>query len=659
MATYALSGYPKFKMVSGSTATPVVGGYVYTYAAGTTTPATTYADNLGSTPNANPIVLDSNGEASIFLNTANLYKYVITDGNVAVYNGSQYGAILETIDNIAGSYTPAGGSYIYDPAGNLVLSCLAGSATPVSSLSIYNEVSGTNILIAATGGTSNGINFRDSNNNVLLNLNSVTSGVNGVSITNATSSNPPLISATGTANIGLKTLDSNGNGLLSLISVASAANYLQISNNTTGGNVLLSNIGGTNAGFQFFDASSAAIATLKALGIQFFAPVTIQKASTNNTLTIFGSDGSSSILTASSSNLLTLTNNFSVGGTLVVTSTASTGALTVTSGGAAITGNSTVTGTLGVSSTLTVTAGGAAITGTTGITGATTVTGNLTVTGTANIGFPADGRLTLTSGVPVTTADVTGAGTLYYTPYIGNRIAIYTGSAWEVLTFAQISIAVPAVGNQMYDVFVFDSSGSATLVLTAWTNDTTRATALVYQNGVLVQSGSTGRRYVGSFRTLTASQTESSVLNRLVWNYYNRVTRATFRAESTASWTYTTDTWHQANASTSNQITIVQGVAEDPVEMQVLALAQNATSGIYTPVGLGIDSTTVNSSFVTNGGNAIALGQGSPTAAIYRNVEVAGFHTYVWLERSQAVGTTTWSGSEYNMLSGMVGSSRG
>lgn len=42
-------------------ATPLTGGKIYVYAAGTTTPATTYTDPTGSTPNTNPIILDAAG----------------------------------------------------------------------------------------------------------------------------------------------------------------------------------------------------------------------------------------------------------------------------------------------------------------------------------------------------------------------------------------------------------------------------------------------------------------------------------------------------------------------------------------------------------------------------------------------------------------------
>jgi hypothetical protein len=45
---------------------PLVGGQVFFYAPGTTNPATTYQDAAGNTPNSNPIVLDSNGQATIW-----------------------------------------------------------------------------------------------------------------------------------------------------------------------------------------------------------------------------------------------------------------------------------------------------------------------------------------------------------------------------------------------------------------------------------------------------------------------------------------------------------------------------------------------------------------------------------------------------------------
>jgi hypothetical protein len=59
---------------------PLVGGKVYTYEAGTTTPLTTYTDNTGSSANPNPVILNARGEASIWLG-AGIYKFRLTDAN--------------------------------------------------------------------------------------------------------------------------------------------------------------------------------------------------------------------------------------------------------------------------------------------------------------------------------------------------------------------------------------------------------------------------------------------------------------------------------------------------------------------------------------------------------------------------------------------------
>lgn len=71
------------------------GGKIYTYAAGTTTPQTTYTSVSGATPHANPIVLDSAGRVpggEIWLNIANSYKFVIE---------TSLGVLIGTYDNLS------------------------------------------------------------------------------------------------------------------------------------------------------------------------------------------------------------------------------------------------------------------------------------------------------------------------------------------------------------------------------------------------------------------------------------------------------------------------------------------------------------------------------------------------------------------------------
>jgi microcystin-dependent protein len=59
---------------------PLVGGKLYTYTAGTTTPQPTYTDSAGGTANTNPVILDSRGEADIWLGGAT-YKFKLADAN--------------------------------------------------------------------------------------------------------------------------------------------------------------------------------------------------------------------------------------------------------------------------------------------------------------------------------------------------------------------------------------------------------------------------------------------------------------------------------------------------------------------------------------------------------------------------------------------------
>jgi hypothetical protein len=71
---------------------PLVGGKVFTYAAGTTTPLETYTDASGATPNTNPVILDSRGECNLWFSNATSYKVVLK---------SATDVLQWTVDNIA------------------------------------------------------------------------------------------------------------------------------------------------------------------------------------------------------------------------------------------------------------------------------------------------------------------------------------------------------------------------------------------------------------------------------------------------------------------------------------------------------------------------------------------------------------------------------
>lgn len=81
------------------------------------------------------------------------------------------------------------------------------------------------------------------------------------------------------------------------------------------------------------------------------------------------------------------------------------------------------------------------------------------------------GRLTLTSGTPVTTSDVTAATTLYFTPYKGDRIALYdpVSANWKFYTFAERSLSLSGfIIGVCYDIFLYDAAGTLTLEQLAW-----------------------------------------------------------------------------------------------------------------------------------------------------------------------------------------------
>jgi len=267
-----------------------------------------------------------------------------------------------------------------------------------------------------------------------------------------------------------------------------------------------------------------------------------------------------------------------------------------------------------------------------------------------------EARLTLTTALPVTVGDVTAATNIYLTPFKGNRISLYSGSAWSTLTFTEITAAVPATTDTNYDVFVYDSSG-VTVELVAWSSDTARATALTTQDGIYVKSGDTTRRYVGTFRTTGVSgQTEDSKTKRFVWNYYNRVNRVTEVLESTDSWTYSTATVRQANASTANQFEYVTGLSEDLVSALIQVMIVPSLSNNYSVVGVGVDSTTVFSGIYGrnsqgNGGSALSTG-------LYKDTALLGYHYVAWLEYVETGTTTTFYGDNGGptlVKSGMTG----
>ena len=78
--SYSLSPWLKPRFFITGTNRPLAGGLMYTYKAGTTTPAKTYSDDTG-TENTNPIVLDSDGQCDLFLDDAVSYRIILKNSS--------------------------------------------------------------------------------------------------------------------------------------------------------------------------------------------------------------------------------------------------------------------------------------------------------------------------------------------------------------------------------------------------------------------------------------------------------------------------------------------------------------------------------------------------------------------------------------------------
>jgi hypothetical protein len=201
-----------------------------------------------------------------------------------------------------------------------------------------------------------------------------------------------------------------------------------------------------------------------------------------------------------------------------------------------------------------------------------------------------DFRLTLTTAVPVTTADVVGATSIYCSPYKGKKIGLYDGTNWNLRSSAEFSLALGSLTSGLpYAVYCYDNAGVPALEFQAWTNGTTRATALALQDGVLVKSGTPTRRFLGDFYTTATTTTEDSKTKRYLWNYYHRTQRNclnTFTADrTTASTTY-------VELNTEIRCNFLIGVAEDAVFASADGTA-DISLGWAIMSAIAFDSTTV------------------------------------------------------------------
>lgn len=265
------------------------------------------------------------------------------------------------------------------------------------------------------------------------------------------------------------------------------------------------------------------------------------------------------------------------------------------------------------------------------------------------IGIVPGGRLTTETGVGVSTSDRTSQSTLYYTPYVHNRISIFDGTQWLANSFTERSLVLSGLtSGKNYDVFIYNNAGTLTLELSAaWTDDVTRADALLLQDGVYVKSSATTRLWLGTVRSTSTTTIEDSATKRFTWNRYNQAKRRLAVTDATASWTYSLAAYRQARASSANQVEAVIGLAGSHIQLQLWAIVSYSATNANVSVGVGMDSTSAIASESFGGQyQSSSTSAAQPPTANYNAVPAAGYHYWAWLEKGDGTGTQTWYGSD-------------
>ena len=230
------------------------------------------------------------------------------------------------------------------------------------------------------------------------------------------------------------------------------------------------------------------------------------------------------------------------------------------------------------------------------------------------------GRLSLSSTLPVMNANAVNQSVVYYLPFVGNTVPTYSGSAFSTNTFTSYSCTLTAganVSGGIYDLALAYNGGTPVLVtLPAWTNSTTRSTAITQSvgglwtntgsttgmnNGVSYAIGANQGTYLGTIYCNGAAEVTWSPFgvptatggNALLglFNGYNRMLSLGRSIDSNAQWAATAIlTWQTLDGSNNNRVTWIDGLGYSAVKASAgcTILTANGTAA----VGVIEDSTS-------------------------------------------------------------------
>ena len=308
---------------------------------------------------------------------------------------------------------------------------------------------------------------------------------------------------------------------------------------------------------------------------------------------------------------------------------------------------------------------------------ATTAYADRAATAPTWLGAPG-GRLSLTSGVAVQTADVVAGTHVYYVPYIHDQLPVIGLALAGQVDLALDSVTPSQASGKLYDLFLFNNSGTIVLGTgAAWTNLTTRNQAidqttvagiwtntgtitLTYDATPHTVSCTAGKGlYVGTmyasangqctcqFNPAAAAGGSNTIIG--LFNAYNRIKGSASSEDSTASWTYASATWRKANNNQLNRISWLDGLGVLFTTALYATDCQLGTSsaGNY---GTNINATTGAPNFIgsLNGGAVVADDVLTNFPAIDHFAPVLGYNFAQAMEQTGAgAGTTTFFGGGF------------
>lgn len=291
------------------------------------------------------------------------------------------------------------------------------------------------------------------------------------------------------------------------------------------------------------------------------------------------------------------------------------------------------------------------------------------------------GRLTLDSSWPVSASD-DKEPLLYFTPHLGNTVAIWDGSAFVDHAFAELPYMLDSddehdgyhAPDAAYDFFAFLNGSTFTIGSYAWASLTERAEALEVVDGLHVNASQIALRYgveandivnvdarkarfIGSIKTMLhdgITQVEDSIEYRCIWNMH-RMPRPVASLARLASWSYSTATFRRMAGETSSKVGYFSGLGIDPVDLTNISMCKNSTS---TP------RSVINNIAIDTDSGIIGRGAGASTCtdthyaapvARFSGFAPLGYHEFIPVEKGAGAEAQEWFGETSDGCAGMSG----